>query len=66
MKRKVSISDRVIIPALVDGHGKKRSGTVIGIYPFLGRDQVIVRYDSPDPNGRMEKAFYEHQIKKII
>ena len=65
MKRKIKETDKVIIPALVDGYGVDRSGRVIEIKPFMGRKLVTVKYDNPDPNGRMVVVVYEHQVVKI-
>ena len=65
MKRKIKETDKVIIPALVDGYGVDRSGRVIEIKPFMGRKIVTVKYDIPDPNGRMVVVVYEHQAVKI-
>ena len=65
MKRKIKETDKVIIPALVDGYGEDRSGRVIEINSYLGRKLITVKYDLPDPNGRMVIAVYEHQVAKI-
>ena len=65
MKRKIKETDKVIIPALVDGYGEDRSGRITEIKSFMGRKIVTVKYDIPDPNGRMFNVVYEHQVVKI-
>jgi hypothetical protein len=65
MKRKIKETDRVIIPALVDGYGEDRSGMITEIKTFMERKLITVRYDKPDPIGRMYNVVYEHQVVKI-
>ena len=65
MKTKIKVNDKVIMPAWVDGFGEDRSGTVTEVKPFFGRTLVSLRYDYPDPNGRMGIVVYEHQVLKI-
>ena len=63
MKRKIKVTNRVILPAYVDGFGEDRSGTVTEVKPCFGRTLVTVKYDKPDPDGRMGIVVYEHQVK---
>jgi hypothetical protein len=65
MKRRIKEGNKVIVPALVDGFGEDRSGRVIEVKPFFGRVLVTVKYDQPDPNGRMGIVVYEHQVIKV-
>jgi hypothetical protein len=65
MKTKLKVSHRVIVPAVVDGFGEDRSGRVIEVKPYFGRKLVTVRFDQPDPNGRMVIILLEHQVIKI-
>ena len=65
MKRKIKEFDRVIVPAWVDGFGEDRLGRVMDVSRFMGVTLVTVRYDYPDPNGRMGTVVYEHQLIKI-
>ena len=65
MKRKIKAGARVIVPALVDGFNEDRIGRVIHVSCFMGLTLVTVRFDHPDPNGRMVIVVYEHQVIKI-
>jgi hypothetical protein len=65
MKRRIKEGNKVMIPAFVDGFGEDRSGRVTEVETFMGRTLVTVRYDKPDPNGRMGNVVYEHQVIKI-
>jgi hypothetical protein len=65
MKRRIKKGNKVIVPAMVDGFGEDRSGRVIEVKPCFGRTLVEVRYENPDPNGRMGIVVYEHQVIKI-
>ena len=65
MNRKIKEFDRVIVPAWVDGFGEDRLGRVMDVSCFMGLTLITVRYDYPDPNGRMGTVVYEHQIIKI-
>ena len=65
MKSKIKEFDRVIVPAWVDGYGEDRTGRVMDVSCFMEITLFTVRYDYPDPNGRMGTVVYEHQIIKI-
>jgi hypothetical protein len=65
MKTKIKVSDRVILPAYVDGFGEDRSGRITEIRAVMGRNLVTVQYDHPDAYGRMGIVVYEHQVIKV-
>jgi hypothetical protein len=65
MKRRIKEGYKVIVPALVDGFNEDRTGRITEVKMFFGRTLITVRYDNPDPNGRMGNVVYEHQVIKI-
>jgi len=64
MKRRIKVGNKVIVPALVDSFGEDRTGKVTEVKTFFGRTLVTVRFEQPDPNGRMSVVVYEHQVKR--
>lgn len=62
METKINVCDSVFVPAWVHGYGYDIKGVVTEIEPFMDRILVTVRYEEPDPEGRMGTVVYDGQV----